>query len=392
MSLGFTADAANAEIDLTVTHLRHLFNVHAWTRGRLPICRSGQAVSLMMPYNCVAWPVWDSACLVAAGNPVRVRLSSRSGNISEILHSIFQEALGDPVTICDVSGAQFTEMAFSSDSTPLLIAYGSERTGDQLFERSRAVPGTKVVFEGPGKDPVIVMDGSDLDSTAALIARSKLEYSGQQCISPELLLVDRRLHDPLVERLVSHFDKVVIGDPSEPATELGPMGSSRVPRLIQEQLHDATSRGASIACGGKIDGLWVEPTVVTGVTTDMSIFQEESFGPVLAVAGYDDDEHARALAGSTRFGLHCTVIGAGAATLAATLAGSSYATEVPAMTFGKFGTTSVDGPLSFDVADEIKPFGGYGKSGWVRESGRILQGPKLFAREATRLALSDGSP
>jgi len=382
--LAFTEEAANAEVDLTISHLRNIRNVHRWVRGYAPICRPEQFVSLMMPYNCVAWPIWDAACVAAAGNRVRVRMSSRAGNLCQIVDSILQEALPGTAAVSEDAGAKFIDDAFDSDASPLLIAYGSERTGEQLLSRSQANPGIKVVFEGPGKDPVIVMHGSDPDRVAAQITQSKLEYSGQQCISPEILLVDRRLHDALVERIVRRFESVVVGDPSDPATEVGPMGSPRVPLIIQEQLVDAIARGATFACGGKVDGSWVQPTVVVGVSPAMSVFQEESFGPVLAVASFSDSEEAHALAGATRFGLHCTIHGEGATALAASLVGSPYAAPVESITFGKFGTTSIDGPLSFDVADGFRPYGGFGKSGWISSSGRLLQGPKLFAREATR--------
>jgi acyl-CoA reductase-like NAD-dependent aldehyde dehydrogenase len=382
--LAFPYSSASREVAMVVEQLRNLRSIDPWIRDRVPICEGGQEVALLLPYNLVSWALWDCACLIAAGNRVRVRFSRRAGRIAELAEATLRDIGQHDVEVVDDPGNEFVDQALGSDRVPLLIAYGSERLGDDLLERVASREDKKVVFEGPGKDPAIVLQGADVLAAAKIIAASKFEFSGQQCIAPEIIVAHESLHQELLHRLIEEFRDVRQGDPADPATQVGPMGSARVPEMIRSQLDEATGAGAEVVWGGTVSDAWVDPTIVVNVTRDMAIFQEESFGPVLAVVSFEDPQDAISLARSTRFGLSCMVLGPSGSEFASQLRGDAYAKPTSAYQYGRFGMTSVDSPLFADSGAALLPFGGYGKSGWIRDGANFLQGPKVFAHEASR--------
>ena len=380
-NLGFVAKDVAGEIDLVTYLLRRLDRLSEWIEGRRPATSDDQAIALLLPYNAISWPVWDIANLLGAGNRARIRMSSRAGRLADIVQDVVDEVAPGRVVVDQDRRDLFLFRVLDADEYPVLIAYGSEQLGDKLFRQS--VEHQKIVFEGPGKDPFLVLSGAEPADIARTVVAAKLGYSGQQCIAPELLLVHESIYEQLVAFVVRYMSEARVGDPSDPVSDVGPMGSHRIAPIITSQIQDALRQGAHVACGGTIDGEWVEPTVITDVTPRMAIFQDETFGPVLSVSVFASVEEGIALARSTRFGLHCSVAGDDAARVALALRGKPYADAVEALTFGSFGTTSVDSPLFSNADDAFSPFGGYGVSGWIREGTHLRQGPKLFMREAT---------
>jgi acyl-CoA reductase-like NAD-dependent aldehyde dehydrogenase len=183
---------------------------------------------------------------------------------------------------------------------------------------------------------------------------------------------------------------VKVGDPSNPATEMGPIASTKVVEAIKDQLNDAVQRGAQIALGGKIQGNWVYPTVVINARHDMLGMQEETFGPVSFIRAFHDTEEVLQLARDSRYGLRVSVYGDNtAANLAKKLTGEPYCHRVSEITYGRFGTAGVNQPQSEIWVDAFvsKPVGGYGLSGWIWETVEnefiIKQGPKLLSLETS---------
>ncbi len=263
--------------------------------------------------------------------------------------------------------------------------FGGEELGDDLLRRARQGAAKRIFFEGPGKDPVIVLEGAPVDEVARITAKAKLAAAGQRCVAPENVIVHRKLEDALVERLIAAFEAVRVGAPGDPSTAFGRMISPKVPPIVREQLADAQHRGAKVVCGGTVEGNRVDPTIVTGVTAGMSVFQDETFAPVLAVASFDDVAEAVELARANRFGLACSVFGTEADAVAAALQGEAYAHPVDDLVFGRYGRVTVNDGLR--AATVRGPVGGYGKSGWIWDGDGLRQGPKLAALEATRPAV-----
>ncbi|GEO80617.1 hypothetical protein ROR02_07480 [Pararhodospirillum oryzae] len=376
------ADAAH-EVSATIHHLdAHLANeVIGHTRARAPIAPAGKEAWMMLPANTTVYAIVEIARAALSGNPVRARMTRRARLVSALIQRIFNEVLPERVHMeRSLSGPDFVTRALDSDDVPFFMAWGGEALGDELLARLPRGKQKRIVFEGPGKDPAIILPGAHPREVAAALISAKFAYSGQTCTAPENLLIHRSVHDEIVELLVSAAGQRRVGDPREQDVDVGPMMSPKIPPLVKTQLSDAVAKGAEILLGGRVEGAYVYPTVVTGVTPAMRIFRDETFAPVFAICVFDSEEEAIALARDSRFGLRVSAGGVGARRVIDQLLGTDYAEPVAEITYGKFGIGSVD---SFADSVGSPAFGGYGKSGWIWDRDQLYQGPKATAREAT---------
>jgi len=187
---------------------------------------------------------------------------------------------------------------------------GSVATGRKVAEACarRFIP---AFLELGGKDPVIVLDSADPDRAAATVLRASVQATGQACQSLERVYVDRRLEAAFLERLVARAGAVTLNYPDIHRGQIGPLIFARQAEIIAAQLADAVSKGARILTGGKVEhhggGAWLRPTVVTGVTHDMALMTEETFGPVMPVVGYDNLDEAVRLANESVYGLSAAI-------------------------------------------------------------------------------------
>ena len=170
----------------------------------------------------------------------------------------------------------------------------------------------RVNLELGGKSAAVVLDDADLDTTVEALRLGSFRNSGQICTLKTRVLVSQRRHDELVDRLVDLVTSMPLGDPSDPTTQIGPMVTARQRDVVENYIESARTQGAKAAVGGGrpkgLDrGWYVEPTVFTGVTSDMRIAQEEIFGPVLSVIAYADEDEAIAIANDSNFGLNGAV-------------------------------------------------------------------------------------
>lgn len=369
----FHRDDVLLEIGATARYLEtHLAGLGQRLAGRRPICAPDELAALMLPANILASGIRTITDLLAGGNRVLARMTGRARRTAEVVQAVFDDVVpGNVVLDRGESGPSFLQHALSADEVRFLLVFGGESLGDDLLRLVREGSRKRVVFEGPGKDPVIVLSGADLDEVARITARSKLAVAGQRCVAPENVVVEHSAHDALVERLVTEFEAATIGSVISP----------KVPVMVRDQLADAETRGARIACGGTVEGQHVAATIVTGVTPDMAVFQDETFAPLLAVASCAGPVEAVEIAASGRFGLACCVFGDEADQVAAALRGESYAHPVEDIVYGRYGHVVVNNGLRASTARG--PFGGYGKSGWIWDGPGLRQGPKLAAFEAT---------
>jgi betaine-aldehyde dehydrogenase len=165
-----------------------------------------------------------------------------------------------------------------------------------------------VTLELGGKSAAIVVADADLDVTIPQLVDCMAMYSGQICVTMSRLLVAREIHDEVVERLVEGLAALTIGNPLDPETTWGPLASERYRERAEGYIERAVAAGATIAYGGKRpegfeDGCFLEPTLLTNVTNDMEVAQDEIFGPVYCVIPFDDLEEAVRLANDSRYGL-----------------------------------------------------------------------------------------
>jgi acyl-CoA reductase-like NAD-dependent aldehyde dehydrogenase len=236
---------------------------------------------------------------------------------------------------------------------------GSTEVG-KAVQRAAADNLKKVTLELGGKGPNIILDDADLDQAIDGSIFAFLMYSGQVCESGTRLLVPESRKDEIVARLITRLQDVRIGDPTDPASDMGPVASREQKARVERYVRLAAEEGARLAYRGQLpegpmfeSGAWVPPIVFTDVTNDMRIAQEEVFGPVLVVIGYDDEAEAIAIANDSEYGLSAGVWGSPDRARA-------VAAELEA------GTVWIN---DWHAGFPFNPFGGYKQSGIGRELG-----------------------
>jgi acyl-CoA reductase-like NAD-dependent aldehyde dehydrogenase len=252
---------------------------------------------------------------LAAGNTVVVKPSEVAPITPMMLAALMEEA-GLPPGVCNmvtgmgpVAGAALC----AHDGIAKLDLTGGTETG----RRVAAMAGERLTqFSGElgGKAPVIVFDDV-LDSQAASATLfASFIAAGQTCVQGARLLVQNSIYDKVVDMLVARTKSLVVGDPTRPETQIGPMVSKRQLDVTMKYVEIGKAEGATLAAGGTRltggaydTGYYHAPTVFSHVTNDMRIAQEEIFGPVVCVLGFDTEEEAIALANGTEFGLAASV-------------------------------------------------------------------------------------
>jgi len=197
------------------------------------------------------------------------------------------------------------------DNVDIVCFTGSVANGRKVAEACarRFIP---AFLELGGKDPVIVTETADLERAATAIVRGAVFGTGQVCFSIERIYAQESVHDALVALLVKKSERVALNYPDVEKGHIGPFGFARQAEIVDEHLDDAVVKGARILTGGKSmnlgGGLYMRPTVLTGVTHDMKIMKDETFGPVMPVMKYRTEDEAVHLANDSIYGLSAAVI------------------------------------------------------------------------------------
>jgi benzaldehyde dehydrogenase (NAD) len=232
---------------------------------------------------------------------------------------------------------------------------GSTRVGRLIAEKAgRHLK--RVLLELGGKAPLVVLDDADLDDAAAAANFGAFFHQGQICMSTERIVVDRSVADDFCARLAARASALVVGDPREPSTQIGPMINPAALKRVSELVDDAREHGASVLCGGNSEGLCYSPTVLSGVTREMRLYGEESFGPVVTVVPVSGVDEAVRVANDTEYGL----------------SGAVFGQDVPrAFDVARRLETGICHVNGATVHDEPQmPFGGVKASGFGRFGGR----------------------
>jgi succinate-semialdehyde dehydrogenase/glutarate-semialdehyde dehydrogenase len=254
---------------------------------------------------------------------------------------------------------------------------GSDRAGSSVGEiAGRNVK--KAVLELGGSDPLVVLDGENLDRTVEAAMVGRMHNMGQVCTSAKRMIVVDEVFDDFVASLAERMGALQPGDPADEATGVAPLSSERAAAQLVEQVQDALDKGATaVVGGGRIDrpGAFVEPTVLTGVTPDMRAYREELFGPVAVVYRVDDDAEAVALANDSPYGLGGSVFASDPARARAVA--DRLAT----------GMVWINHPTA---SEPELPFGGIKRSGYGRELSHI--GAKEFANRKLVVTMPPDAP
>lgn len=319
-------------------------------------------VGCIVPWN---YPLlllaWKLAPALAAGNAVVAKPSELTPLSTLGLAGLFDELPAGTVNL--LCGDGELGAAICTDERIDGVAFtGSVATGKKVAAAC-ADRLAHVNLEMGGKDPFIVC--SDIDSAEQLEIAARggawaaFLNAGQVCTSAERFYVAREVYDDYVAAFVDHTESLVLGDPMETGTDLGPMASAEQRAKVEHQLEEAVSAGAEVIRGGsRLDGQrghFLTPAVVTGAAADTALLSEETFGPVAPIVPVADLDEAIRLANSTRFGLGANVYT------------RELNTAVRCMRELKAGTVWINDPLTDNDAG---PFGGFKQSGLGRELGR----------------------
>jgi succinate-semialdehyde dehydrogenase / glutarate-semialdehyde dehydrogenase len=234
-----------------------------------------------------------------------------------------------------------------------VVFTGSIETGEKV---ARDAGLKNRVLELGGNGPQIVLADADLEAAADAAIMGCFYLAGQVCTAAERVLVHRDVHDRFVELLVDRTKALRVGDPLSDDTDMGPMCHRGTLERTREHIQDAVERGATVVYGGASSGMYHDPTILTGVTNDMRIAQEETFGPVAPIMSVASLDEALEIANSTDFGLTASVF-------TRSLGDAWTAAEEL-----RHGTVHIN--ESTNYWDQMAPFGGAKKSG----SGRELAG------------------
>ncbi len=263
------------------------------------------------PWNFpILMPHWLLLPALVAGNTVVFKPSEETPLIGQAYADALAACLPEDVLIT-VHGADEQGKALVAAEVDLIVFTGSLEVGKKIM--AEAAGGLKrILLELGGKDPLLVLDGADLDAAAAFAARNAFRNAGQVCVSTERIYVSDALHDDFVEKLRAESAKLVVADGMAEGTAIGPMINARQRDHVLRQIDQAAKDGAIVVVadgsgspsGG---GNFVKPTILTGVTHAMEVAMEESFGPVVTVTRVASDDEAVTLANDTPYGLGAAV-------------------------------------------------------------------------------------
>ena len=268
-------------------------------------------VLAVMPWNYPLWQVMRFAApALMAGNAGVLKHASNVPESALYLQSLFTRA-GFP------EGAFGTLMIPAASVAGVIDDWrirattltGSEPAGRAVAERSGKMLKPSVQELG-GSDPFIVTPSADMDRAVEVAVTARINNNGQSCIAGKRFLVFEEVYDQFLEKFVAKMQSLVMGDPMDDATQLGPLATASGLRDVKELVDDAKAKGARVLCGGEApegSGYFYPATVIDQITPDMRLTMEETFGPVASVYKVSSREEAVKVANQTTFGLSSAV-------------------------------------------------------------------------------------
>jgi acyl-CoA reductase-like NAD-dependent aldehyde dehydrogenase len=269
-------------------------------------------IGIISPWNYpFSIPAGDVVMALMAGNGVVLKPSEFTPLIAERLRALLEEA-GIPrglVQVVQGKGDVGAELIRSGVN--MIVFTGSVATGRKVnvAAAEQMIP---CVLELGGKDPAIVLPDADLDTTALKVAWGAFANSGQTCASVERVYVDESIAPQLTEKIVKLAQGLRQGEPNSYDVDVGAMTTQMQVDIVKRHLDDARAKGAKVLAGGEVKvypdgGRFVQPTVLTGVTHDMAIMRDETFGPMLPIMTFRSEDEAVRLANDSPYGLSAYV-------------------------------------------------------------------------------------
>lgn len=307
-----------------------------------------------LPYDMFVWGVIPN---LLAGNTVIYKTAEECVLTGKLFEDIARTAALPHGVLSFVHGDVEEGKALVQEPVDMIWFTGSSAVGKELY----AIAGKKFirsVMEMGGSNPALIFEDADLDALLDTVLFKRFSFCGQTCDAVKRIIIHESLHDKFVEKFTKKITALVVGDPQDSKTQLGPLVSKKQLELLMTQIEDAKKLGARILCGGKqpegLDGAYYLPTIITDVNPQMRIWHEEVFGPVLPIISFTTEEEAIVLANDTEYGL-----------------GAQLFTKDPNR-IERVSKALQSGNVDVNGCGHFKPFvpfGGYKSSGMGREHG-----------------------
>src|SRR4051794_35170117 len=320
-------------------------------------------VLAVMPWNFPYWQVLRFAApTLLAGNTAILKHSPNVTGCALAIEQVFRDAglPGDvfrSVVVAEADVPEVSRALIEDDRVAAVSLTGSERAGAAVAAAAGRVV-KKSLLELGGSDPFVVLADTDLDLAVAGAVRSRFINSGQSCLAAKRFVVHTSVADEFSRRFAAAVADLRVGDPRDEATAIGPMARADLREGLSRQVAGSVAAGARVLTGGapvEGPGAFFAPTVLAGVTLDMPVMAEETFGPVAAVVEVADDDEAVRVANATRYGLGASV----------------WSTDPEhALAVGRRITSGALFVNAVVASDPRLPFGGTRRSGYGRELGQ----------------------
>ncbi|MFI8774692.1 NAD-dependent succinate-semialdehyde dehydrogenase [Gordonia sp. NPDC062954] len=318
----------------------------------------------IMPWNFPLWQLFRFAApAIMAGNTVILKHSPNVTGCALAIESIFAEGFGDlrllsTILVEESIVGAVSDRVIADARVAAVTVTGSTRAGAAVASSAGSAL-KKSVLELGGSDPFIVLDDADLGTAAMHAVRSRFMCAGQTCIAAKRLIVAESVIADFTHEFLNRVDRITVGDPTEPATDMGPLARPDLVDQIERQVDTSVAMGATVLAGGHRlarTGNFYAPTVLADVTPEMPVYNEETFGPVAALVSASDDDSAVKTANDTEYGL----------------AASIWSRDIDrAVRVGRRIDCGAFYVNSLVASDPRVPFGGVKRSGFGRELGDL---------------------
>ncbi len=317
-------------------------------------------VLAIMPWNFPVWQVMRFAIpAITAGNGVLLKHSPNVTGCALALEQLFVDAglprhLLTSLVVAEPEVPATIDRLIADDRIAAVTLTGSNRAGSAVGAAAGR-ESKKSVLELGGSDAFIVLDDADVPAAAAAAVKARFGNGGQSCVCAKRFIVSRSVADRFTALFVEGTRALVVGDPLDQHTQMGPLARPDLRDNLQRQIDQSVAAGGKLLAGGRARpgaGCYYEPTVVANAGPGMAVFDEETFGPAAAIAVADDDEDCIRLANATPFGLSVSIW---------------TASKERAVRMSRRITTGAVFVNAATASDARLPFGGTKKSGYGRE-------------------------
>jgi succinate-semialdehyde dehydrogenase/glutarate-semialdehyde dehydrogenase len=321
------------------------------------------------PYGMAIWGIIPN---LVVGNVVVFKTSEECPLVGKLIDSLIGDSL--PVGVfSEVYGDGEVGDMLTDQEIDYIWFTGSTNTGRQLYKKA-AEKFIRVTLEMGGSSPCVIFEDANIEVAARNLFSMRFAHCGQVCTSLKRAIVHESIFDEVIRMLKNEMASQVIGDPESENTTISSLVAQRQVELLQAQLDDAISKGAKVVAQKgvptQLKGAFFSPTLLTNITSEMRVWNEEVFGPILPVVSFKSEQEAIDLANDTRYGLNARIMSSDIERA------ERVSSQIEA------GGIKINTESSFTAAD---PFGGYKLSGIGREHGllglRELCQVKVIAKE-----------